>query len=133
MKTHYECVGGEAAIRRVVATLYDKLFMDPIVGFLFEGKDKQHIVGQQVAFTCAFLGGPQRYRGRPLPEAHASLPLLPGHFDRRHKLLCEVLETHHVPEVVRAAWLAIDESLRTSVVLAGQSARERTREPNSTG
>jgi hemoglobin len=133
MTTHYERVGGEAAVRMVVASLYDRLFTDPIVGFLFEGKDKQHIVREQVDFTCAFLGGPQRYRGRPLPEVHANLPLLPGHFDRRHQLLAQALETHHVPEAVRAAWLAMDEALRGSVLGAGESARERTREPNSAG
>jgi hemoglobin len=108
--------------------LYDRLFVDPIVGFLFDGKDKARIVEQQVGLTCRFLGGPQRYDGKPLPEAHAALPLLPGHFDRRHHLLAGVLEERGVPEEARRAWLRIDESLRSSVLAAGQDARDRTRE-----
>jgi hemoglobin len=125
--TLYEAVGGEATVRVVLTTLYDQLFDDPIVGFLFRGKDKAHIVEQQVAFTCRFLGGPQRYEGKPLPEAHASLPLLPGHFARRHYLLEQTLERHNVSETVRRAWLRIDEGLRTSVLAAGTEAREKTR------
>ena len=123
----YEAVGSEANVRAVLTTLYDQLFDDPIVGFLFRGKDKAHILEQQVAFTCRFLGGPQRYEGKPLPEAHASLPLLPGHFARRHYLLEQALERHNVSETVRRAWLRIDEGLRTSVLAAGTEAREKTR------
>ena len=108
--------------------LYERLFADAMVGFLFDGNDKDRIVEAQVAFTCAFLGGPQRYRGKPLPEAHAALPLLPGHFDRRHRLLAQVLEERRVPEAVRVGWLAIDAGLRTSVLSSGADARERTRE-----
>ncbi len=131
MTTPYERAGGEGAIRRALAALYDSLFEDPIVGFLFVGKDKEHIVQEQLALTCAFLGGPQRYTGKPLPEAHATLPLLAGHFDRRHHLLAQVLEAQRFPDDVRRAWLAIDDNLRASVLGAGQEARERTREPEA--
>lgn len=129
MKTLYEVIGGEDRVRAVLQSLYDKMFVDPIVGFLFEGKDKQHIVSEQLAFTCHFLGGPQVYRGKPLPEAHAELPLLPGHFDRRHRLLAQVLEEEGVPDEVKRVWLGIDQALRPSVLASAEDAREKTREP----
>jgi truncated hemoglobin YjbI len=125
--TPYDAIGGEASVRAVLSTLYDGLFVDPIVGFLFEGKDKERIIERQVAFTCQFLGGPQRYEGLPLPAAHAALPLLPGHFDRRHRLLEQALEKHRVPPAVRVAWLRIDQGLRSSVLAAGACARDVTR------
>ena len=127
MTTPYEAIGGEERVRAVLRSLYDRLFGDPMVGFLFEGKDKGHIIEQQVAFTCGFLGGPQRYLGKSLPEAHAKLPLLPGHFDRRHRLLEQVLREERVPESVRSAWLRIDAGLRPSVMAAGEAARAKTR------
>ena len=127
-RSHYENAGGEGPITAVIAALYDRLFEDPIVGFLFAGKDKKHIVEEQVLLTCSFLGGPQRYHGKPLPEAHAKLPLLPGHFDRRHRLLEETLRAHSIPASVCEAWLAIDEGLRSSVLAAGEDARRRTHE-----
>ncbi|MGA2451297.1 MAG: group 1 truncated hemoglobin [Polyangiaceae bacterium] len=125
--TPYELAGGEAGLRTVLTRLYDRAFDDPIIGFLFVGKDKARIVEGQVAFTAAFLGGPRGYRGRPLPEAHAQLPLLPGHFDRRHRLLEEVLCDQGVHESVRRQWLDVDEGLRGSVLAACQTARQRTK------
>ena len=51
-----EAIGGEANVRAVLQSLYDKLFVDPIVGFLFEGRDKAHIVEQQGEFMTPFGG-----------------------------------------------------------------------------
>ena len=129
MNSLYDAIGGEQRVRDVVQALYDRLFVDPMIGFLFEGKDKAHIVEQQVAFTCRFLGGPQVYAGKPLPIAHANLPLLPGHFDRRHRLLEQVLEAQKVPADVQRVWLQIDEALRPSVLASAEEAREKTRQP----
>ena len=126
--TLYEAIGGEEGVRTVLRSLYDKLFSDPIVGFLFAGKDKDHIVEQQVIFTCGFLGGPQRYTGKSLPDAHAALPLQRGHFDRRHRLLEQTLAEQKAPPEVARAWLRIDESLRPSVMAAGEDARAKTRQ-----
>lgn len=129
MTTLYGSIGQEK-IRAVLQSLYDKLFDDPIVGFLFEGKDKKHIVEQQVVFTSRFLGGCAHvYAGKPLPEAHEHLPLLPGHFDRRHHLLEQTLDAHGVPDDVKREWLRIDESLRASVLKPGKEARDKTRQP----
>ncbi len=129
VKSMYEMIGGEERVRAILQSLYDKLFEDPIVGFLFQPFDKQHIVETQLGFTCKFLGGPQEYAGRPLPEVHSKLPLLPGHFDRRHKLLAQTLDEQGVPEEAKRVWLRIDQSLRPSILAAGEDAREKTREP----
>ena len=123
----YEAIGGEPRVRAVLQSLYDRLFEDAMVGFLFAGKDKAHIVEQQVAFTCRFLGGPQVYSGLPLPKAHASVPLLPGHFDRRHRLLEQVLEAEGVPLEVKRVWLQIDTALRPSVLASAEEAKQKTR------
>ena len=126
MNSLYDAIGGEGRVREVLQSLYDCLFTDPMIGFLFEGKDKAHIVEQQLAFTCRFLGGPQIYEGKPLPVAHADLPLLPGHFDRRHRLLEQVLDERRVPQDVKRVWLQIDEALRPSVLASAEEAREKT-------
>jgi hemoglobin len=127
MPSLYEAIGGEGPVRAVLQSLYDRLFDDAMIGFLFAGKDKAHIVEQQLAFTCRFLGGPQAYEGLPLPKAHAKLPLLPGHFDRRHRLLEQVLEAQGVPVEVKRVWLQIDSALRPSVLASAEEAREKTR------
>ncbi len=118
---------GEAGIRAVLQTLYDRLFDDLMVGFLFAGRDKAKLIERQLWFTARFLGGPNRYEGRPIPEAHAASPILPGHFDRRHHLLAEALVEHAVPAHVAAEWLRVDASLKTAVLRSGQDARELAR------
>jgi hemoglobin len=130
MTTQYEAIGGEDGVRRILRALYAKLFEDRVVGFLFQGRDQERIVEAQVPLTCAFLGGPHRYTGTPLPQAHASLPLLPGHFDRRHFLLGQVLAEAHVPDDVRSVWLRIDQGLRTSILASGEEARAKTQTPS---
>jgi truncated hemoglobin YjbI len=101
-----------------------------MVGFLFAGKDKEQLIEHQLWFTARFLGGPSRYTGRSLPDAHAALPLLPGHFDRRHHLLAQALAEHRVPEPVAREWLRVDQSLRTAVLKSGGEAREKAKEPS---
>jgi truncated hemoglobin YjbI len=125
----YDDIGGEEGLRRVLRTLYDRLFGDAMVGFLFAGKDKERLIEQQLWFTARFLGGPSRYEGKSIPDAHAALPILPGHFDRRHQLLKEVLEEHGVPAAVREEWLRVDQSLRYAVIKSGEEAREKARRP----
>ena len=123
----FDEAGGEAGLRRVLQTLYDRLFDDAMIGFLFAGKDKAKLIEHQVWFTARFLGGPHNYEGRSLPDAHAALPILPGHFDRRHHMLRQVLEEHAVPAAVRDEWLRVDQSLRYAVIKSGADARESAR------
>jgi len=129
----YEEMGGEPALRRVLRLLYDRLFDDLLVGFLFAGRDKEKLIEHQVWFTAGFLGGPRRYTGKGVREAHAALPILPGHFDRRHRLLEQALAECGIPEGPRSEWLRIDLELRSSVLKSGEQARERAREPEDPG
>src|SRR5580704_10543561 len=103
----YDDMGGEAGVRPVLTTLCDRVLDDRMVGFLFAGKDKEKLITHQLWFTARFLGGPSRYEGKSIPDAHAALPLLPGHFDRRHHLLKQVLAEHRVPAAVAEEWLRV--------------------------
>ena len=123
----YDELGGEPALRAILVDLYDRLFVDPMIGFFFEGKDKAALVEHQLQFTARFLGGPSRYEGKSMPDAHAKLPLLGAHFDRRHHLLRQVLAAHAAPVGVAEEWLRVDQSLRTAVLKSGEEARERAR------
>lgn len=114
-------------MRRCLHVLYTRMRADRMVGFFFEGRDLARIVEGQVALVCAMLGGPSAYEGAPLPEAHRRLPLLPGHFDRRHSLLAEVLAEEAVHEHVKAAWLEADAAWRKAILGAGAEARDRAR------
>jgi len=118
-------VGGEEVLREIVADFYGRVFEDAMIGFLFTGLDREALIDRQVEWARANLGaGEVEYRGTPIREAHASLPIRPGHFDRRHDLLREVLEEYGVPEHVRDSWLELEQQLRELVVRTGEEARE---------
>lgn len=117
----------EEEVRRCLRALYTKVLGDRMIGFFFEGRDLEAIVAAQVGLVCAMLGGPGAYEGAPLPEAHRALPLLPGHFDRRHVLLAEVLAAEAIHEDVKAAWLEADAAWRKAILGAGAGARDRAR------
>ncbi len=119
-------VGGPARMEALMRDFYDRLFDDVLVGFLFQPHDKEHLIRSQIAYVTAHLGDRSgRYDGPTIREAHNDVPVLPGHFDRRHYILREVLEEHGVPEHVRKAWLDLDQSLRKFVVNLGATRRDQ--------
>lgn len=122
-----EAVGGEDVLREVLRGFYDKLFEDIIVGFFFLPHDKATLIDHQYHYMCAHLGarGHHVYSGRNMRLAHQHLPILGAHFDRRHVILCEVLDAHKIPEHVREAWLGLDLSLRPFIVRTGGVARAK--------
>ncbi len=113
-----EEIGGVVGMRRVLQDFYGRLLKDPMVGFFFAGKNVSELVERQLTFTARALGAPVAYSGRSIREAHARLPILPGHFDRRHRLLEETLDAHQVSEPLRSEWLKLDLALRHVVVKA---------------
>lgn len=115
MSRLFDRIGGDA-LRRVIEDFYDRLFADPMIGFLFEGKNKQRLVQKEWEMTARLLGASDiRYTGRPMPEAHAKSPILGGHFERRRKILEETLAEHGVDPEVVDAWIAHTRALRPQV------------------
>ena len=108
-------MGGEAALRAVIDDFVDRLFDDIMVGYLFNGVDRQRLKELEFQHASQFLGGPHQYKGRPMRSAHAKHRILGGQFARRLQLLRNVFAAHHVPEDVQRAFLAHNESLREQV------------------
>jgi len=106
---------GEASLRAVITDFYAKIFGDLMIGFLFEGKDRQRLIDREYEFTAQLLGAPVRYTGRSMREAHARSPIFGGHFERRLQLLRTTLREHAVDPDVQEVWLAHTEALRAQI------------------
>lgn len=116
-------VGGDARLLALLTRFYDRLYDDVLIGFFFAPKDKATLVRSQFDYLTANLGDRLgTYEGPSIRRAHEHLAILPGHFDRRHVILQEVLTEFAVPEHVKDAWLAFDRSLRDFVLREGQKA-----------
>jgi len=111
-------VGGEDGLRRLIVEFVERVFADPMIGFLFVGKPKARITELEYRFAAEHLGGPVAYDGRPLGEAHRRSPISGGHFDRRTRILAETLVRHAVPDDVAARWLGHVEAQR-GLILGG--------------
>ncbi len=122
-----EEVGGTKAMQRLMSRFYDRLFDDVMIGFFFVNSDKEALIRSQIDYVHAHLGGRHGdYSGPSIRRAHAELPILAGHFDRRHQILREVLEEFDVPERVQKAWLQLDRSMRSMVLKQGKDVRQQS-------
>ncbi len=115
---------GEARLRAVIVDFVARVRDDVMIGFLFARVDPARLTELEIQHAAAHLGGPVRYEGRPLREAHARHRILGGQFARRREILRQTLVAHEVPPDVCARWLAHVDSLRAEVTTdAGSECR----------
>ncbi len=97
-KTLFEKYGGFDGIAGVVKIFYDLVLADETVSHFFKevnmNKQRQH----QTNFISFCLGGPNKYNGRNMREAHAHLNLKEEHFAAIAKHLTQALRTGGVSE-----------------------------------
>ncbi|HJL16767.1 MAG TPA: group 1 truncated hemoglobin [Sandaracinaceae bacterium LLY-WYZ-13_1] len=115
MTTAFERIGGEAKLRAIIDDFVGRVFDDVMIGFFFRRASRERIAEMEYQHAAEHLGGPVTYRGRPLKAAHAPHRIMGGQFERRKKILSDVLVEHGVPEDVRAEWLTHVESLRGEI------------------
>jgi hemoglobin len=115
----YQRVGAETGVRSIIDDFVDRIFDDIMIGFFFRDANRARIKELEFQHACEFLGGPQRYRGRPLREAHGGHPIMGGHFARRLQILRQVLAKHGVPPEIAAAWVEHNAALRGEVTQQG--------------
>jgi truncated hemoglobin YjbI len=115
MATMFERIGGEPALRAIVDDFVDRIVDDMMIGFFFRGVDRPRLKLLEYQHAAEHLGGPVRYEGRPLRQAHAKHRIMGGQFARRKELLRKTLLAHGVPDDIASAWLAHVESLREQV------------------
>lgn len=115
MTTDFERIGGEAALRAIIDEFVDRVMDDIMIGFHFRNVNRDRLREMEYQHAAQHLGGPVRYEGRSMRAAHGKHRIMGGQFERRKKILVDVLEKHGVPEDVRARWIAHIESLRADV------------------
>ncbi len=113
-KDLYATIGAEK-LRAVITDFYSRIFGDVMIGFLFEGKDRQHLIDREYEFTAGFLGGDVKYTGRAMRVAHAKSPIFGGHFERRLQILRETLRDNAVDPEVQQAWIDHTLALRPQI------------------
>ena len=108
---------GEEKIRDILHRFYLKMSDDILLGFFFDGKDLAHIAERQGDFLLRAMGAVPSYSGLAPSDAHREIaPILSGHFDRRLKLLEEILvESKLTPKEV-IAWIGFENAFRDAIL-----------------
>ncbi len=97
----YQRVEYAGGLRRLVNKLYPRVLSDPLLMFYFKHLDDQHLQWlrwHMLTLLAVVSGGPSKYQGRDLHEAHADLHITGEAFDR---LLWHVQATLQELEVRR--------------------------------
>jgi hemoglobin len=115
-QTLLDAMGGIDALRPVISEFIDRVRADVMIGFHFNAVDPDVLKQRELEFTARALGGDLPYSGRPMRQAHAQHPILPGQFYRRLTILRETLAAHHVPQPVCDAILLHTERLRGQIL-----------------
>jgi hemoglobin len=119
MPSIYEQIGGEPAINVAVDIFYGKMLADERVRRFFDDIDMEKQKAKQKSFLMMVTGGPRRYTGRRMSEAHARLlekGLKDEHVDVVIEHLGATLAELGVPAELIAQIAAIAESVRDEVL-----------------
>ncbi len=78
----YKRLGGAKSIAAAIDGLYDRLLSDAALRPYFDGVDLAALKASQQAFLTRAFGGPRRYRGLDMRQAHRGLGVSGAAFDR---------------------------------------------------
>lgn len=73
--TLYGQIGGAEGISRLIDVFYSRVLADPELKRFFANVEMAKLRRMQVELFSAALGGPQRYSGRPMIQAHRHLKI----------------------------------------------------------
>jgi hemoglobin len=100
----FERLGGLPAISLVVSDFVDVFVQDPVIMANEAVRARKttdaapYIKYQVTTMVCEAAGGPCRYTGMSMGEAHAGLRVTPAEWDRMVELFSRTLQQHQVPE-----------------------------------
>ncbi|MBL8793543.1 MAG: group 1 truncated hemoglobin [Planctomycetia bacterium] len=103
--TLWERLGGEVNVRRIVNDFIDTALADPQVNYTRGGKYKltaEQIADQKnklVTLASAIGGGPYKYEGKSMKEAHRGMAITDAEFDALLGHLRAALSKHQVNKV----------------------------------
>lgn len=113
----FDRIGGEWVLRTIISDFIDRCFDDAMIGFMFQRADKARIKEMEFQLAAQLLGGPFRYQGRALAEAHQPHKIQGGQFERRKFLLERALRAHGVPREIEQILMDHTDRLRRQVTV----------------
>jgi len=112
----YRELGGTEGISKVVDLFFRRLNSDARINTLFRNVDHDDLRRLVIEQLCEATGGPCKYTGRSMEEAHSGLNLTNADFDAFVGDLTGALDEAKVPKATQKKLLAILGPMRPEVV-----------------
>ncbi len=119
----YHKIGGHGALEVVVEDFYCRVLDDDQLSPFFAGTNMNRLKGKQAEFLAAALGGPERYAGPSMKQAHQGRGITMHHFNLVAGHLNDSLCAAGVPEETVAEILAVMAPLAADIASDSVTAR----------
>jgi hemoglobin len=119
----YRRIQYAGGLRRLVDKLYPRVLADPSLLYYFKHLDDQRLKGlrwHMLTLLAVVTGGPSKYQGRDLHQAHAHLHITGEAFDRVLTHLQATLQELEVKQDDQERVLAAVQARRDEVVTFGE-------------
>ncbi|MCC5811787.1 MAG: group 1 truncated hemoglobin [Ectothiorhodospiraceae bacterium] len=114
--TIYERLGGEDRIHALANTILDKHLANPVVNKRYVNSVREDVIPKLVSFLCEATGGPQRYTGKNMLDAHRGMNISEQEFMAVLDDIMEALQEHGVDERTRQELLHANYGMRSEIV-----------------
>jgi len=118
-ETLYDRLGGEPGVHAIAVALIDRAAVDPVMGRSFADVNLKRVKRLLTEQICELSGGPCRYTGSSMREAHAGLHISQAEFYDLVDTLKHVLSERRVPLGARNELLKRLAPMKRDVIDAG--------------
>jgi len=112
----YERLGGKPVLTAIVDDFVANVAADPRIARRFAASDNAHFKAALVDQLCVSTGGPCKYTGRPMKDAHAALGISNAEFNAMTQDLRRAMGRLNIPVDLQVEFAAALEPLRDDVV-----------------
>ena len=92
----FQGLGGKAGIDKIVADFIPIILADQRIGRFFEKMDKQEFAAALSDQFCELSGGPCKYKGKEMREAHEGMGISNANFNALAEDLQIAMENNHI-------------------------------------
>jgi len=116
--TLFNKYGGFETFSTIASNFYKKVLDSEQIEHYFRDIDINRLISHQTNFLAKALGGPDKYKGRDLTLAHATMNITSADFNEVAELLEEALEEAGVEEVDITTIFSVIGGLEGQIVTA---------------
>jgi hemoglobin len=93
----YEAFGKEEGLRKLMDDFVQRVASDPQIGHFFKNTDLANLARLLTEQLCELSGGPCKYTGRNMVQAHAGRNITKADFNRLVEVLQQSMDVQGIP------------------------------------